>query len=231
MTSDQKAPRHIGYIVDGNRRWAKSHGLPNYEGHLAGYNAILDVVIATARSGVEYISAYFFSTENWQRPRPEVAKIMRLTNRVVKEDLHLFIENNMRIRWAGTAEGLSDALVADIKKAEEMTAHCTGATLIPCFNYGGHQEVLDAMKNIIKTGVQAEDLTIEDIAAQLYVPEIPPIDLIVRTSGEQRLSNFMLWRAAYSELIFLEKFWPDMREDDVRAIIEEYNQRERRLGK
>ncbi|MBP9667233.1 di-trans,poly-cis-decaprenylcistransferase [Candidatus Saccharibacteria bacterium] len=226
----EKIPTHIGYIVDGNRRWAKQHGLPGYEGHLAGYNAMQDVLLETLRRGVKYASAYVFSTENWKRSEDEVARIMRMLRTILAQDIKLFEENNVRLRVIGTQEGLADDIIESIKHAEQKTAHYTGGELLLCLNYGGQLEIADAVKKIVQSGAQLEDITPELIAENIYAPEVPPCDLIVRTSGEQRLSNFMLWRAAYSELLFVDKHWPDMNKDDVTAILDEYANRQRRFG-
>lgn len=230
-SSDTPAiPRHVGYIVDGNRRWAKEHGLPAYEGHLAGYNALKEVALATLAAGAEYMSAYVFSTENWQRSNEEVKKLMGLTLRVLKSDIPIFNKNNVRMKVIGSVEGVDPKILKSIEDAEAATASNTGGTFLLCFNYGGQREIAEAVKRIIATGVSADEINEEVIAQNLYAPEIPPIDMIVRTSGEQRLSNFMLWRAAYSELFFLEKNWPDMTKDDVASIMSEYAKRQRRFG-
>jgi len=223
-------PRHIGYVVDGNRRWAKSHGIPTYEGHLAGYNAIIDVVLASVDAGVKFVSAYIFSTENWKRSEEEVSKLMGLVVRLLTSDIHILEENNIRLRVLGSRENLSKSILKAIDEAEARTANNTRGTLLVCFNYGGQLEITDAVKKIVQANVAVDDITPELIAEHLYCPDVPPIDLIVRTSGEQRLSNFMLWRAAYSELLFLDKLWPDMTKDDVSAILEEYSRRDRRIG-
>ena len=223
-------PKHVGYIVDGNRRWAKKHGLPTYEGHLAGYSAINEVVKASFDAGIEYVSLYTFSTENWKRSEQEVNKLMGLALKTLTSDLRLFDENNIKLKILGSQDHMSDKLLEAIEKAEARTASYTKGTLAVCFNYGGQLEIADAVKKIMQSGAKAEDVTPELIGQNLYVPEVPPLDLIVRTSGEQRLSNFMLWRAAYSEFLFLEKFWPDMTKDDVTAILEEYSRRDRRIG-
>lgn len=228
---EKQAPRHIGYIVDGNRRWAKTHGIPSYEGHLAGYNAIQDVARATFDEGVEYMSAYIFSTENWKRSQDEVSRLMGLVLRLLTSDLHHFMDNNIRLRVLGSREGVDEKILKEIEHAEKVTEDNTAGTLALCFNYGGQLEIADACKKIIQKGVAAEDVTVDMISEHLYDPEIPTVDLVVRTSGEQRLSNFMLWRAAYSEFMFIEKTWPDMTKEDVQAIVEEYNNRSRRFGK
>lgn len=223
-------PRHIGYIVDGNRRWAKKHGLPAYEGHLAGYNAIQDVAIASFNAGVEYVSAYIFSTENWKRSQDEVSKLMTLVLKLLTADLHIFEENNIKLNVLGSKNNVSDKILKAIVNAEEQTAGNTGGTLGLCFNYGGHLEIADAVKKVVQSGAKADDISPDLIAQNLYYPDIPPVDLVVRTSGEQRISNFMLWRAAYSEFLFLDKMFPEMTKDDVPIIVEEYARRGRRFG-
>lgn len=228
--SDQLIPSHVGYVVDGNRRWAKEHGLPRYEGHLAGYNALQEVVSATFDAGAQYVSVYTFSTENWKRSAEEVSKLLGLTLRLLTSDLPTFLDRNIRLRILGSREGLSDKIIKAIDNAEQVTADNTAGTLAVCFNYGGQLEIAEACKKIVQSGVAAELITPELIEGQLYAPEVPPIDLLVRTSGEQRLSNFMLWRAAYSELLFLDKLWPDMTKDDVTGILSEYARRSRRFG-
>lgn len=223
-------PRHIGYIVDGNRRWAKEHGIPPYEGHLAGYNAVQDIAEATIEAGVEYVSLYVFSTENWKRSEEEVGRLMGLVLRLLKSDLKKFQDNNLRLRVLGTRDGLSEKIVKEIDTAEEKTRDNTAGTVALCFNYGGQLELADAVKAIVENGTDASDITPELIEQHMYAPDIPPCDLIVRTSGEQRLSNFMLWRSAYSELMFLDKNWPDMTKQDVTDILEAYQTRKRRFG-
>lgn len=225
------APRHIGFIVDGNRRWAKKHGLPPYEGHLAGYNALSDVVLETlSQDGVEFVSIYIFSTENWKRPQKEVAKIMQLAKRIFRNELKGFIEKGIRIKVLGVEAGLSDDLIRAAREAEDATKDLTNGTLCVCFNYGGQREIADAAKKCVEDGLSADDINEAALSERMYAPDVPPVDLVVRTSGEHRLSNFMLWRVAYSEFIFIEKLWPDMRKDDVAVIINEYKSRSRRYG-
>lgn len=226
----QTIPKHVGYIVDGNRRWAKSHGLPTYEGHLAGYNALKEVALATLEAGVEYMSAYVFSTENWNRSADEVKKLMGLTLKVLGADVPEFNKHGVRLKIVGSREGVDPKILKAIDAAEEATAANTKGELAVCFNYGGQREITDAVKKIVQSGVAPEAITEELIAENLYAPEVPPLDVVVRTSGEQRLSNFMLWRSAYSEFIFLKKNWPEMTKEDVTAIMEEYSSRQRRFG-
>lgn len=226
----QQVPKHVGYIIDGNRRWAKHYGLPAYEGHLAGYNTLKEIAIATYDMGVEYVSAYVFSTENWKRSADEVKRLMKLVLKLVSSDLPEFQKRNIRLRIAGSRDGVVPKILQAIDKAESETAHNTGGTFLLCFNYGGQLEIVDAVKQIIASGIGADEVDEKRIAQHLYTPEVPPLDVVVRTSGEQRLSNFMLWRSAYSEFIFLEKNWPDMTKEDVTFIMKEYARRHRRFG-
>ncbi|MGB4957376.1 MAG: polyprenyl diphosphate synthase [Candidatus Saccharimonas sp.] len=223
-------PTHIGYILDGNRRWAKKHGLPTYEGHLAGYNALHDVIDATVEAGVEYISFYTFSTKNWQRTETEVKGIMSLVRRLLKNDVEQFIKKGYKILVLGERTMIPADIVQAIDDAEGNSAGGTRATLAICFSYGGQEEIVRAAQRLIEQGVAASEVTLESFAEALDQPSVPPCDLIVRTSGEQRLSDFMLWRSAYSEFIFLDKLWPEMTKEDVASILETYDARERRFG-
>ena len=223
-------PVHIGYILDGNRRWAKKHGLPTYEGHLAGYNALKDVIAATADAGVKYISFYSFSTQNWNRAEDEVNGIMSLVRRLFKSDVKQLVKDGYKVVVLGSRDRLPADIVEMIDRTEEVSQGGTRATLAMCFNYGGQEEIVRAAQRLAAQGIPSEAITPEVFAAALDHPDIPPCDLIVRTSGEQRLSDFMLWRSAYSEFLFLDKFWPEMTKDDVIAILEEYSVRQRRFG-
>ncbi|NCU38089.1 di-trans,poly-cis-decaprenylcistransferase [Candidatus Saccharibacteria bacterium] len=223
-------PRHIGYIVDGNRRWAKARGLPSSMGHRAGREALKVVLLDTIEKGTPYVSAFVFSTENWKRSRTEVQWLMRFLVQVLKDDLHVFVERNIRLRVIGSKENLSKVVLKAVDTAEHETAHLTGGQVLLCLNYGGQLEIADAVKKMLQQGVTAEEVTPERISEYLYAPDVPPCDLIVRTSGEQRLSNFMLWRSAYSELLFLDKAWPDMTKKDVADILKQYARRGRRFG-
>lgn len=225
------APKHVGYILDGNRRWAKKHGLPTYEGHLAGYNALKDVIAATADAGVEYISFYTFSTQNWGRAEEEVRGIMRLVRRLFTSDLKSMVSDGYKLVVMGGEENVPADILESARNAEEMSKGGTRATLAICFNYGGQDEIVRATRRLVEQGVESKEITMERFVGALDHPEVPECDLIVRTSGEQRLSDFMLWRSAYSELLFIDKFWPEMTKGDVTAILNEYEQRERRKGK
>lgn len=232
MSADTKSdlPTHVGYIVDGNRRWAKERGLDSQAGHHAGYVKVKEVLLDTIDRGVPYVSAYIFSTENWHRSGPEVKYLMDLVVKMLTDDLHIFVEKGVRLRVAGTRIRLSRRVKKAIDAAESTTKHLTNGTIILSFNYGGHQEIIDAVNRLRKTLSAQKKVTAQIFEQFLYTPDVPPCDLIVRTSGEQRLSNFMLWRSAYSELIFIKKSWPDMTKRDVTAILKEYQRRSRRFG-
>jgi len=228
---EQTIPRHVAFLLDGNRRWAKKYGLPSYEGHLAGHDRIQEIALAAFDSGVEYVSMYAFSTENWKRSKDEVGRLMRLVLKSLVSDVPIMNKNNIKLRVIGSHENLDERIIKAIDSAEAATAKNTAGTLVLCFNYGGQLEIVDAVKKIIQSGINADMVTTETISDNLYGPEIPPIDIAVRTGGEQRISNFMLWRISYSELMFVDKFWPDMTKDDVKVIIDEYSNRSRRIGK
>lgn len=230
MSSDATMPTHVGYIVDGNRRWAKARGLESKAGHQAGYDKVKDIALETIDRGVPYVSLYIFSTENWHRSGPEVKYLMDLVVRMLTDDLHVFIERGVRLRVAGTRLRLSRRVRKAVDHAEVATRDLTNGTVVVCFNYGGHQEIIDAVNRLRKTLATHKKVTAQIFEQFLYTPDVPPCDLIVRTSGEQRLSNFMLWRSAYSELIFVEKTWPDMTKRDITAILKEYARRSRRFG-
>lgn len=228
--SEKILPQHIGIILDGNRRWAKEHGKSSLEGHKAGYAALKKVTEAAFDKGIKFVSVYVFSTENWNRKTEEVSYLMDLALQVFKKDIDRLHKKGIKVLWLGTKERLSDKHLEAISKAVEKTKNNTKGTLCFCFNYGGTQEIVDGIKKFLKSGKDINDLDASNFRGYLYEPEVPDVDIIVRTSGEERISNFMLWRAAYSELFFMKKHWPDFNADDVDAIIEEYSTRQRRFG-
>lgn len=228
--SNSSVPVHIGIILDGNRRWAKDRGLPTFEGHLTGYETLKSIAEKAFDKGVAYVTAFVFSTENWQRSKEEVGYLMNLAYRMINRDLKEMHKKNIRFVWIGSEAGLSDKLIKILKEATETTKNNTRGTLAMCFNYGGKSEIVHAVKKLLNSGVNLEEITEEAIENNLYAPSIPPIDIMVRTSGEQRISNFMLWRVAYSELLFIKKHWPDFNENDLEFVITEYSKRKRRFG-
>mgnify|MGYP003296468758 CR=1 FL=1 len=220
--------RHLGIICDGNRRWAKERGLPTLEGNNKGLAVIEDLVNAAMDAKIPYVSFYVFSTENWNRTEKEVTYLMKLADRHIMRLAEKMVQQNGKLLVLGTKDRVPPRLVSTIEKAEKMTAGCDGITVCFCFNYGGKQEIADAAT--IASKVEGE-ITPETIRKHLYHPEVPDVDMIVRTSGEERISGFMLWRGAYSELMFIEKDFPAMEPSDIPKIIAEYNRRSRRFGK
>lgn len=227
MSETNTLPLHLGLILDGNRRWATERGIPTLEGHRQGYDNLKVITKAAVNRGVLYISAFIFSTENWNRTRAEVKYLMGLAYKVVAKDINELNKENIRVVWLGSRDKLSEKLLNAISNAEELTKTNVKATLALCFNYGGQQEIADASNKVMESG---ELITPEKIRKNLYHPEVPDLDFIIRTSGEQRLSNFMLWRAAYAELYFSKKHWPAFNADDLDEALAEYANRQRRFG-
>jgi undecaprenyl diphosphate synthase len=224
-------PTHLGFIVDGNRRWAKSRGLPTFEGHKQGLKALIEVVEDVFDKGVKTVSAFVFSTENWGRSKQEVDYLMHLfVTRLAAEVKKLHKKGIRVVFLSNRTERMTPKILKMIDDSEKLTAKNRRGTLALCFNYGGQLEIAEACRKIIAAGTPADAVTPELISQHLYHPEIPPLDMMVRTSGEQRISNFMLWRITYAEMMFIDKMWPDMTPDDVDAILAEYTRRNRRFG-
>ena len=223
-------PRHIGLIIDGNRRWARQHGLPTLEGHRRGFNRVKKIAEEAFDSGVEYVSAYIFSTENWNREKQEVDYLMDLALKIFKTDLKKIHNKGFRIRWFGVPEKLSEKLKKAIYDSEQLTIGNTGGQLCLCFNYGGKLEIVEALKQIVRDGIAVDDVTEEAVSSRLMNPDVPDVDLLIRTSGEQRISNFMLWRMAYAEMLFVNKHFPAFTVGDLHRAIDDYCSRERRFG-
>ncbi len=220
-------PTHIGFIVDGNRRWAREKNLPTLKGHQVGLEKVEIIAETVINSGVKFASFYLFSTENWQRSQEEVSYLMNLAKSSIAKLAQKMYEKNVRCVVLGSEENVSGSLLKEIRAAEKLTQDCTAGTICFCFNYGGQQEIVDAANLAAKNGT----ITIESLTKNLYHPEIPPVDLVVRTSGEERISGFMLWRAAYAEFLFIKKYWPDIEPADVETILAEFASRSRRFGK
>lgn len=218
---------HLGIIADGNRRWAKAQGLPTIEGHKKGLEVIEELVASAGDAGIKYITFYVFSTENWGRSAAEVSYIMKLAETRILKYAEKLAKNNARMLILGSKEKISPKLASAMEKAEKITAKCTGITVCFCFNYGGEREIADAANAAARKG----EITPETIRENLYHPEVPDVDMVVRTSGEERISGFMLWRVAYSEFLFLKKYFPEMTGADIKEILKEYENRNRRFGK
>jgi undecaprenyl diphosphate synthase len=227
-------PAHVAIIMDGNGRWAAQRGLPRFEGHRRGVEAIRRAVRAAGDLGIRYLTVYSFSSENWRRPAQEVSDLLGLLKRFVRHDLAELHANNIRVRIIGLREGLTQDIRLLLDEAEQLTRDNTGLTLVIAFNYGGRQEIVQAMRSLAR---QVKDGTLDPDAIDMDAVEtaldtygIPDPDLVIRTSGEQRVSNFLTWQTAYSEFIFLPDFWPDFDEATLRAALLEYGRRERRFG-
>jgi undecaprenyl diphosphate synthase len=229
-----EAPRHVAIIMDGNGRWAAARGLSRSEGHRRGVEALRRTVRAAGELGIRYLTIFSFSSENWSRPVAEVSELMGLLRRFVRNDLAELHQNNVRVRVIGERQDLSADIGRLLAEAEELTRANTGLTLVVAFNYGARQEIARAARRIGEAVARGElapaDIDVERVGSFLDAPDVPDPDLIIRTSGEQRLSNFLLWQAAYSELVFVPGYWPDFDRAALEAVILEFQRRERRFG-
>ena len=216
--------------MDGNGRWARRRGHPASFGHRAGVRAIKRVLEGCEELGVHALSVYAFSTENWSRPRAEVRALMRLFHETMQREIDEMHRRGVRIVVSGRRDGLSPRMRDRIEEAVTRTARNTNGVLNVCLNYGGRAELVDAVRRLVKEGVPADQIDESAIASRLYVPDLPDPDLIIRTAGESRVSNFLLWQSAYSELLVTETLWPDFGVEDLKAAIADYNSRIRRFG-
>nr|WP_245444247.1 isoprenyl transferase [Microvirga sp. KLBC 81] len=227
-------PAHVAIIMDGNGRWAAQRGLPRFEGHRKGIEAIRRAVRTATDLGIRYLTVYSFSAENWRRPEEEVSFLMGLLKRFVRHDLAELHSNNVRVRIIGEREGLASDIRLLLDEAEQLTRDNTGLTLVIAFNYGGRQEIVSAVRALaqkVKEGtLDPSAIDMDMIGEALDTRGIPDPDLVIRTSGEQRVSNFLTWQTAYSEFVFLPDFWPDFDEAIFKAAIDEYSRRDRRFG-
>ncbi len=228
------APRHVAIIMDGNGRWAAARGLPRIEGHRRGVEALRRTVRAAGDLGISVLTIFSFSSENWSRPLSEISDLMGLLRRFIRNDLAELHKSNVRVRISGEREGLDRDICLLLQEAEDLTRGNTGLTLVVAFNYGARQEIARAARRLaieVATGrLSADEVTPERLAGYFHAPDIPDPDVIIRTSGEQRLSNFLLWQAAYSELVFVPINWPDFDRAALEGAIAEYRRRERRFG-
>ncbi len=223
-------PKHIGVIMDGNGRWAKKRGLPRSAGHKAGADSLKKIVTACNKMGIRYITVYAFSTENWSRPKAEVDFLMNLLLGYLRDAENTLAGENVVIRAIGSRKELSEEIQEQIIKTEEFTKNNTGIVMNIALNYGSREEITTAVRSIVRDGIGEENITPELISERLYTASQPDPDLLIRTSGEIRLSNFMLWQLAYSEMYFTEKLWPDFSVKDLERAIVEYQRRNRRFG-
>ena len=226
-----EVPGHVAIIMDGNGRWAKERGWSRSEGHRLGTENVRRVVRALARRGVGYVTIYAFSTENWDRPAHEVHSLMELLGRTIESETAVLHAEGVRIRHLGRLDRLPESLQAAVERSVELTRHNTTINLSVAFDYGGREEIVGAARRLIESGVDAHDLTEQMLAAELYTAGMPDPDLIIRTAGEMRLSNFLLWQSAYAEYYSTSTLWPDFDETDLELALEEYERRQRRFGR
>ncbi len=222
---------HLGIIMDGNRRWAKKHGMPALFGHKKGYEKAQKVFQWCLDRDISMLTVYAFSTENWERSEEEVNYLMNLLEEALSTELKTFQEKNIRVNIIGRKARLRTSILKKIEEIESATKDNTGGTLNIALNYGGRAEIIHAMKQIVDKGYKREDITKELIDQHLYIPNMPDPDLIIRTSGEFRTSNFLLWQAAYAEWCFIPILWPDFTEKDLDDALLSYQKRKRRYGK
>ena len=228
---DKNVPRHVAIIMDGNGRWAVARGLDVSEGHHAGYENIRRVVNDFANRGVEYLTLYAFSTENWDRPETEVNGILNLAIAVIAHEAQELHENGVRIKHLGRVDRLSPELRVELEQAVEMTAGNTGLTLGIAFDYGGRAEIVQAAKRMVEETVSPDEVDEQKFSEFLYTSDMPDVDLLVRTGGDFRISNFLLWQTAYSEFYSSETWWPDFFGERIDEAFDAFNERKRRFGK
>jgi len=223
-------PEHIAMVMDGNGRWANQRGLTRTEGHRAGEQALLEAVAGAAEAGVQHLTAYAFSTENWKRSADEVRFLMGYNKEVLRRQRDLLMDWNIKIRWAGGERKLWPSVISELKAAEELTKKNTGLVLTMAVNYGGRQEIVDAVNKSLAGKSSPHRVSEKSIQRNLYVPELPDVDMFLRSSGELRTSNFMLWQSSYAEMIFMDVLWPDFKRESMWEAITEFNRRQRRFG-
>ncbi len=227
--------KHIAIIMDGNGRWAKKRGMPRTFGHKKGAENVIKITRAMKESGVKYLTLYAFSTENWQRSKDEVDALMQLLNEYLDKEMKEIMENNVRIIFIGEKYMLSKDIQEKMDSLEKESAQNSDLTLCIALSYGSRQEIIAAVQNIAKDvqdgKLSLSDISIENFAERLYTKDVPDPDILIRTSGEQRISNYLLWQLAYTELFFTDTLWPDFNSDELNGIIDTFKSRERRYGK
>ena len=230
MIDNAAIPEHIGIIMDGNGRWARERNLPRTSGHKEGLTVAKKIVQEAARLGVKYVTLYTFSTENWKRAREEVGFLMNLIKVHLRAEFQFYKDNGIRVRHLGDLAGLPEDVQNEIISIQNDTAHFTGLTVVLAINYGGRDEIVRGIKKLISNGTKASEVTEESVSKVFDIEDLPDVDLLIRTGGELRLSNFLLWHAAYAEFIFTKTLWPDYNIDEFDAEIEEFQKRTRRFG-
>ena len=228
--NNSAVPVHVGIIMDGNGRWAKQRNLPRTSGHKEGLDVAKAIVKAAAEIGIKYVTLYTFSTENWKRAQEEVGFLMNLIRGHLRAEFQFYKQNGIRIKHLGDLSGLPEDVQTEIKKAMEETADFTGLTVVLAINYGGRDEIVRGVKKLLSEGKNISDITESDISNSFDIPELPDVDLLIRTGGELRLSNFLLWHAAYAEFLFTNTLWPDYNKEEFLKDIESFKNRTRRFG-
>ncbi len=224
-----KKPEHVAVIMDGNGRWAKRRGLPRVFGHREGAKAVERTLKIAVELDIKWLSVFAFSTENWKRPKEEVDAIMSLLVEYINTKVPELVRDNIRLRFMGRRDGLPEMIRESMDEGEKATKHCSGLNFVVAINYSGKAEIVDAVNKILRSGV--DEISENTFKSYLYIPEMPEPDLLIRTSGEKRISNFMLWQLAYTELYFTETLWPDFDEEEFLKAVYFYQSRERRFGK
>jgi undecaprenyl diphosphate synthase len=223
-------PRHIAIIMDGNGRWARKRGFQRLLGHREGYRTLRKVLLAASEMGIEYLTVYAFSAENWRRPQDEVSGLMKLIETAARDELRAMHQNNVRVQVAGRIDEVPEGLRKALERGVETTKNNTGITFTLAVNYGGRAEVVDAVKRIVAEGIPPEEITEETISQRLYNPSHPEPDLMIRTAGEMRWSNFLIWQSAYTELYVTDVAWPEFTPDELAKAVEQYQNRTRKFG-
>jgi len=234
MSNPKKLPQHVAIIMDGNGRWAKARRLPKIAGHRAGVKRVQEAIKAAGELGIKVLTLYTFSTENWKRPKREINALFNLLEEYLDKEEDKLNKNNIKLSVIGNVEGLPDSVQKKLKKAIESTKNNSGLTLNLALNYGSRNEIINAVRNIAKDvsagSLSPEDITDELFSGYLYTKDLPDPDLLIRTSGEFRVSNFLLWQISYAEFYITKKLWPDFKKQDLKKAVAEYQRRERRFG-
>jgi undecaprenyl diphosphate synthase len=226
-----RLPQHVAVIMDGNGRWAKKRRLPRIEGHRAGSESVREVVETCGRLGIKFLTLYAFSKENWKRPKKEVATLWRLLEEYLKKEDKVLVENKFRLRVIGQTNSIPFSVRRELERVEELTKNNERLTIVLALNYGGRAEIVDAVRKIVKEiGFESDGLDEEKFSGYLYTADIPDPDLLIRTSGELRVSNFLLWQIAYSEIWITKELWPDFRKKHLLQALIDFQKRERRFG-
>ena len=234
MSETRRLPRHVGIIMDGNGRWAQNHGRPRLDGHRAGADSVRDITRAARELGIEALTLYAFSSQNWARPAEEVAGLMQLLREFLIDERSEILDNQIRLEAIGDVEKLPPMVKEPLDELRSVSAANTGMTLTLALSYGGRESIVRAVRDIARDAaagtLRPEDLDVDRLSGYLPTAKLPPLDLLIRTSGEQRISNFMLWEIAYAELVFTEVLWPEFRREHLGQCLDEYAARERRFG-